>query len=63
MRASSSSYTKGFPFEALFATRPDNKDAKGLPCASLLAAARGALFGPIPVAQVRVALPRVEAAS
>jgi hypothetical protein len=34
-----------------------------LPCASLFAATRGALFGPIPVAQVRVALPRLEAAS
>lgn len=40
----------------MFATRPDNKDADGLPCASLVAAARGVLFGPIPVAQVRVAL-------
>jgi integrase len=41
MPAGSSSYSNGLPFEAFFATWPDNKDADGqLPSESLFAAAR-----------------------
>jgi hypothetical protein len=53
MPAGSSSYSNGLPFEAFYATWPDNKDADGqLPSESLFAAARSALFGPILVARV-----------